>query len=248
MMNYIKADLYRNFNRLYFWTFVGSFSVLGILFNVLLRATNSDMGISGLMFFGIQALNVPIFLVGMMIDIVISEENKNLTLKNVVSFGLSRDKIVLSKLVTAFILSLIAAVIILVFFFSSGGIISGLGNGFSVEFLKDFLIRLIVAVPLWTAAIALGIFISLIFKNNTVFAFAYFGILTITSPIIKTLSVLISDKIMIVHRYLITTNLVNLRMENLTNSDFLFSALVGIGYIVVFTILSVIYFRRREIV
>lgn len=247
MLNYIKAELYRNFNRVYYWSFVIIISALALLFNTVMVATPSTMDVNQLMFIGIQLINLPIFLVLMMVDIVTSEENKNSTLRNVVSFGMSRNKIILSKIITTIILSTIAAVIILTVFLGSGAILFGFGKDFSLYMVKDFSLRLLVALPLWIGAISVGTFLGILFKNNTLSSFIYFGMFSITGNIIRLLSLIVSQKLMYIHKFLITINLSKIKVDTVTSYDLSFAALVGVGFTIVFTILSMVYFNKKEV-
>lgn len=254
MLNYIRAELYRNFNRLYFWNFAGITSILALVFNILMKSVDSG-NLSMLLQMGIGMLNVPIFLVGIVIDMVIGEELKNLTLKNVVSFGISRKKIVLSKIIVTVILSFIAAVIILTFYLGSGAILFGV-EGVSLALFKDFLLRLLAAIPLWIGAISVGTLMGFIFKNNTIFAFAYAFMFVSISSMLKVLSFFISDKIMYIHNVLITTKIKTLSALTMTpanniqaiTTDSLISAVViGVIYTVVFSILSILHFSKKEV-
>lgn len=247
MINYIKADIYRNFNRLYFWGFVTFTSLLGFAFNILMKLSNPNFMISDLFFYANQFLLIPIFLVALIIDMVISEEYKNLTIKNVVSFGLSRDKIILSKIITTIILSVVAAIIILVIFLGSGLILFDGKDVLSFSIVKNFFLRLGTAVPLWIGAITVGTFITLLIRNNTISAYAYFALFTATGIIIKILAGLISDKFMIIYKYLITTNIHKLSEENLVSGDYISILIIALVYIIVFTLFCVTYFRKKEI-
>lgn len=246
MLNYIKAELYRNFNRLYYWGFVAGISLLAIFVNTVMVA-DPNMDVGSLMNLGIQLLNIPIFLVFMIVDMVTNEENKNLTIRNVVSFGISRNKIILSKIIVAIILSAIAAITILVAFLGSGALKLGFGDEFTMDIVKDFTLRLLGALPLWIGSISIGTFFGIVFKNNTLSSFVYFGAFTILRNIIQVLIVTVSDKFMYAYKLLITINLQQLKAEVITNDILLYVTLVGIGYTVLFTVLSMIYFNKTEV-
>lgn len=249
MLNYIKSEMYRNFNRAYYWTFITITAAVTLLFNILIKSTGNmpNMNLSELMFVGIQVINLPIFLVLMMVDIVTSEENKNLTLRNVVSFGIPRNKIIISKIITTVILSSIAALIILTVFLGSGAILLGLGKDFSIDIVRDFSFRLLAALPLWIGAISVGTFLGIVFKSSTVSSFIYFGLFSMTGNIVNLLKIVVSDKFKYIHKILITTNLSNLRSEVISNEIFISAVLVGLGFTVLFTILSMVYFNKIEV-
>lgn len=246
MLNYMKAELYRNFNRSYYWGFIVAISLFTILFNGMIVA-EPGMNLVSLMYLGVQLLNAPVFLVFIIVDMVTNEENKNLTLRNVVSFGTSRNKIILSKIIVTIILSIIAALIILTAFLGSGALIFGLGDGFSMDIVKDFSLRLLGALPLWIGSIAVGTFLGIVLKNNTLSSFVYFGLFTILKNIIQILSFFISDKFMYIYNLLITVNLENFKAEAITNDILVRATLLGIGYTLLFTILTMVYFNKTEV-
>src|SRR5690554_1283237 len=133
MINYIKAELYRSFNRVYYWNSIIFTSILGMLASISIKTNSLDnMGLVALMYLGIRVISMPVFLVVFFIDMITSEENKNLTLKNVVTSGLHRNKIILSKIAATIILSVIAAIIILTVYLGTGWIFLGLGDNFSI--------------------------------------------------------------------------------------------------------------------
>lgn len=250
MRNYIKAELYRNFNRLYFWCYSGVVAALLIILNIIFKSNNvANLNLTAFIGFGIMMFSMPIYMILPFIEMVTSEEQKNQTLKNSVSFGIPRYKIVISKIIVTVILSFIAAIIILIAYFGSALIFFGVGKDFSIDILYEFMKRIGVSVILWIAAITVGTFLALIFKKNNIFAFAYFCLFSIPSKIVKLLMELVSDKFKHVYNMFITTQITNLSSgePSLAGKTLTTAAIIGILYIVVFTILSVFYFNKKEI-
>lgn len=251
MSNYIKAELYRNFNRAYFWNFTLLTSATVLFFIIIGKVFNSG-NLPMLLQIGIEMLGVPIFLVLMTIDMVSGEEIKNLTLKNSISFGIPRSKIVLSKIIVTVILSLIAAIIILTVFLGSGVILFGT-EGVTSALFKDFTLRLLGAIPLWIGAISVGTFLSYIFTNYTLFSFVYAAIFVLTRVILQFLSTIVSDNFMYIHDILITSRLNSLSkiyqqgFQPVTTDIMVFAITVGVAYTAVFTILSILYFSKKEV-
>jgi len=247
MRNYIGAELYRNFNRVYLWLYTGVFAVLALAAVIILRAYNvPEMNLTSLTEMGTSMLIMPVFLVVAMIDMVTAEEQKNQTMRNIVTFGISRNKIILSKLIVTVILSLISAFIILALFLGSTSVLFGLGAGFPGVFLTHFS-RIIVAVPLWIAAISAGNFLAIFISNSNIFAAVYGAVFLMSTRVLQALGVVVSDKFEYARKYLITSQLNKLRQTNLTRDDMLFMVVISIGYILIFTILSMCYFNKKEI-
>lgn len=247
MLNYIKAELYRNFNRAYYWGYVGALSILGLLFNFLSTNHNAGINLAEMFEFFTYMLSAGIFFVLPILDMTTAEEQKSQTLKNIVSFGVSRNKLILSKIITSVILSFIALFIILIVFLGSGIIIFGIGQGFSSSILNSFMIKLLVSIILWVASISIGILIAFFFKSNTTFTFVYMGLFAMTGKIVKGLALLVSDKFKYVGNILITTQFKNLSEQPVTNNTLIFASVVGIVYIIVFAVLTMVYVKNMEV-
>jgi ABC-2 type transport system permease protein len=247
MLNYIKAELYRNFNRMYFWIFTGGIAALALGLIILGKANDIPrMSLSVLLDSTLYVLAMPVFLVAAIVDMVTAEENKNQTMRNVITFGVSRYKLVLTKVIVSIILAFVSAIIILVIFYGGGAILFGIDQGVK-EVFPVVSIRMLTAVPLWIGAISIGTFLGIAIKNNTLFGFAHAGIFFMTSRVISLLSYVVSDKFMYVNKYLITTRLNGLRTAGLPASELWLSVLIGLAYAVVFTALSMLYFNKKEV-
>jgi ABC-2 type transport system permease protein len=247
MINYIRAELYRNFNRMYFWVFTGIAAALGLAITILAASTDTPgVSLSMILDSTLYVLAMPVFIVAAIVDMVTAEENKNQTLRNVITFGVSRYKLILSKVIVSVVLAFISAIIILVIFFGGAAAFFGIDPGVKTV-LPMVSIRLLTAVPLWIGAISIGTFLGMAINNNTLFGFAHAGIFFMTSKIIKLLAFTVSDKFMNINNYLITTRLSGLRAADIPVGELWLSALIGLAYTAFFTILSMIYFNKKEV-
>lgn len=250
MINYIKAELYRNFNRVYFWGYTFGIAAFTLLANILLKISSvskNAISLVELIEISTHMLILPIFLIPAIVEMVTAEENKNLTSKNIISFGVSRNKFVLSKIATSVILSIVAAVIILFLFFGSGTLLFGIGKGFSTSLVINFIKRLLVSTLLWISSISICTFLALAINNTTTFGFTYAIIFVTFSKVIKLLSAFVSDKFQYIYDILISTQINKLSTSEFTNSTLIYAALIGIIYIIVFTVLTMTYFKNKEI-
>ncbi|WP_411169366.1 ABC transporter permease [Clostridium sp. MB05] len=245
MLNYIRADIYRNLNRKYFWIYTGIIAAMAVLVTVLFYISNGipDKDFNLVLNIATQAFTLPIYLVGAFVEMATSDEQKNQTFKNVVSFGVTRNTIAISKVITAVILSILSAFIILTAFSISGLILLGGPS----DFLSEFLIRFSLASVLWIAAISIGTFIALVFNSSNISAIVYFGIFLMTKNIISLVSLLVWDKFSYLNKFLISTKLNILAKEPLIMENIGPAILVGVIYTIVFTGLSMLYLRKKEI-
>jgi ABC-2 type transport system permease protein len=247
MLNYIKAELYRNFNRLYFWVFTGSIAGFALFINITGKVNNlPGMSLSMLLQTSVFMLAMPVYLVAGIADMVTAEENKFQTMRNVIAFGVPRYKLVLSKFIASVILASISAFIILGLFLGSAVMLFGIDQGVSALLPKVF-IRILTAIPLWIGAISIGTFLAMVINNNTLFGFAHAGIFFFTTKIISLLAFIVSDKLAVLNKYLITTRLGLLKAEEIASGELWLSAFIGLAYTVVFIALSVICFNKKEV-
>ena len=142
MFNYIRAELYRNFNRKHFWMFTGVLAALPLAIIILGRGNNvQGVNFSMLLNSSLYMLSVPVFLIAMIVDMVTAEENKFQTMRNVIAFGVPRYKFILSKIIVSVILAFTSAVIILGVFYGVAAILFGIDRGLQKYcqcFLLDF--------------------------------------------------------------------------------------------------------------
>jgi ABC-2 type transport system permease protein len=247
MLNYIRAELYRNLNRAYFWVYSGSIAALVLLLNILFRASYTA-NVNFIEIFQIITgmLTVPVFLIAPIIDITTAEEQKNLTLKNVISFGVPRSKIGLSKVITGVILSFMTALMILTAFLGSGALFWGIDSN-SLPILKETLARILAALPLWMGAVSLGTFLAIFINNNITSAIIYAFLFTGLPGIVQLLSTFVSNKFSYFYEILITTQLKYLSKPNPGNDTIVTAVGAGIAYTLLFTVITMLYTRVKEV-
>lgn len=252
MRNYIKAELYRSFNRVYFWGMTAGLAVFGLLLNCLFLYANKQWGegfsFEGLMEMGIYGLSVPMYLIIIFVDMITSEEQKNLTLKNVVGGGLSRGKMYIGKLIASVILSFISAGIILTVFYGTGFVLFRTSEAFNGTLIQSFGLRLGAAIPLWISGIAIATFLGIAIKNNTFFAFLYAFLISFLPTVLRILGYAVSEVFTVIHRYLPTTQLGLLAQNGELTSSMLFTSVgIGVIYTLAFTVIGLIYIKRKAI-
>ncbi|MEW8956378.1 ABC transporter permease [Clostridium sp.] len=245
MLNYIRADLYRNFNRKYFWIYTGIMSLLAFLFVIVCRTNTLIPNISLNTALEAATINLAlaIYLIPAFIEMTISDEQKNQTFKNVIAFGVKRNTVVISKLISTILLAAASALIILSVFLISGLTILGGPSDLLLEFMLKFLYSSV----LWIGALSLGNFMALFFNSSNIFALAYAGVFLITTNLIKLLSIFVSDKFSYISEILITSKLTNIIKQPLSTSNVSDAILLGAAYTIVFTVLSMILLRNKEI-
>lgn len=242
MVNYIKAELYRSFNRLYLWIYAAVISGMAVFVITAFKKQNCYMPFSK-MISEFDVLVMAIFLVAGMIDMVTAEEHKDGTLKNVLSYGLSRNKMIVSKFISSLILSFIFAGIIIAFIFGTMAVCWGIGSNFTNDVRSSFSM-MAVSLPLWIASEALGTFLALAFSNNMIFTVVYIAVFGIVDQIVLILGTTVWSGFMSMQKYLIPTQLKHIALGH---GDVNLAITSGIIYTIMFLLISFIYMKRKDV-
>ncbi|QNO15444.1 hypothetical protein HYG86_12050 [Alkalicella caledoniensis] len=264
MLNYIKSEFYRIFNRLDYWIFTGIIIVGVITVELILRIVFPDQSnILGPMFNILNLITSPIIIFGFSVEVitmVTSEENDYLTLKNIVSHGLSREKIVISKLIVSTIVVLKALLIFVLILLFSNMIVRGRAEFLSGEVLMIILVKSMAVLFLWVGVISMANFVAQVSKNTKIFALA-FGITfwlmhSFFNDLFNASGGLNSATNLLITKHLsqlssltfrITPNPIEFSIIGFSHEHLIIPILVGLGYTVFFTVLSIAFFRRKEV-
>lgn len=250
MRNYLSAECYKVFHRSYFYV---TLLVCLALEGLLLWGSwlTYHWGNTSIDFYS-TALMIPVLLsVGMYAtllttDMVFSDQYKYTTLKNEVSYGLSRSRIYAGKLLVSLLVSLVAAVI-MVGFYLLGCWVLYPHNALDQAALSLIGYTLSGALPLWFGAQAVVTFCYFHVRSSTVAAFAAVGILGVLPSILQAFG-------MLFHPVFETLRQVtpSFMLDNLKNMAFDGSYLglcwaSGLIWCAVFTAAGLVLFRNKEI-
>lgn len=159
MKHYLTAEWGRAVARPYFRIFLLVLLALAAGLPLLWRFAFGDM-FRGSFGDGLSLL-IPFFTAGLYLAVVVADEvfsdqYKNDTLKNEVSFGLPRRRIYLGKLVTAAGIGLLLAFLTLLVYAVLCRVLLPGAVGDWVQ-IQTFLFRLLGALPLWMGALSLTV-------------------------------------------------------------------------------------------
>lgn len=255
MLNYIKAELYRTFNRKYFYFFIGILAVLAMSLLIFLKIVDAKNNISLIDAMGMSVTNymmmLPVGLLVMLIDMIYTEEYKNGTLKNTVAFGMSKSKLIFGKFITIIILAFITEIFVTFVFWASSALIFGIGHFNRIKpsmYFGMILTRFSTVVLLWIAIIAVGLFFNTIINNPSMFVYAYIGFFIGLPLIIDILSHIVSKDISKINIFLITgcINLIG-TYNGVNKGNLIWVLAVGLVYIVVCLSLSAVWFSKKDV-
>lgn len=250
MRNYLAAECYKVFRRKYFY-----FALAGalVLEGILLWGCwlTSSWGNEGMNFYSASTLVAVMLSIGVYAtvitsDMVFSEQYKQNTLKNEVSYGLPRVRIYLGKLVMATLVSILAAVVMVVLYVAGCGVLLPHGDTDATA-LALIGYSLLGAFPLWLAAQGITMACYFMVRNTTLAAFVSVGLLGVVPGILQGLGLLFHPVFERVRQLMPTVML-----EKLPNTAFQMDYvglcwLVGIGLLILSVVVGMAAFQKKEI-
>lgn len=198
MLNYIQAEVYKAFHRKYAYIALG---VL-LLLEGLLAAGNAFHNSHGMTtYFGeciviITEFGVIGFCVCLLTgDIVFAGQYKNSTLKNEVSFGLSRTRIYLGKLIAQTLLSLAYLAVMMAFFIGLCAVCLPMEGPAGFYSSGDALIIvgyfLAAGIPLWIGGQAAMCMCLFLVNGEMTSSFLYVGIVFVLDTFLSVTGLLV---------------------------------------------------------
>ena len=197
MLNYIQAEFYKLLHRKYTYIALGIFLALEGLLIAGFAFHNSHSYSTP--FGGAVTMIVDLGVIGFCTclltgDIVFAGQYKNSTLKNEVSFGLSRTQIYLGKLIAQTILSIGYLVVMMGFFIGLCAVVLPHGvegfpsDGYALTIVGYFLA---VGLPLWIGGQAACCMCLFLIHGDMAASFAYVGLVLALDSVLQIMGLLI---------------------------------------------------------
>lgn len=201
MLNYIRAEVYKMLRRPYIYIALGVLLALEALFASMFAFHNAHSLVTP--FGGAVISVVEMGAVGFCTclitgDIVFATQYKNSTLKNEVSFGLSRTRIFLGKLLTQTLLSIVYLVVMMAFFLGLCAIVLPMepGNFYSApEALTIVGYFLAAGLPLWIGGQAVVCMCLFLVNGEMAGSFLYVGIVFVLEAMVDLAGLLIGGPV-----------------------------------------------------
>lgn len=197
MLNYIRAEIYKLLRRPYAYIALGIFLALEGLLIAGFAFHNSHSYSTP--FGGAVTMIVDFGMIGFCVclitgDIVFAGQYKNSTLKNEVSFGLSRARIYLGKLLAQTLLSVVYLVVMMAFFIGLCAAVLPHGiEGFpsDTDALAIVGYFLAAGLPLWIGGQAAACMCQFLISGDMAASFAYVGLALTLDGVLQILGLLI---------------------------------------------------------
>jgi len=267
-----RAELYKVFRRPYFLCTMlfSALSGLGIaLLLAYLKGYNSgapeQVNFVFATYSSLFGMSMGTLLVAIGADMVFSEQYKNNTLKNEVSFGLSRWNCYLSRWITSLLTLLLLFLVLAGTYLLGCLVLLGLPNdataldqfGMSAsEALRTCMVYLgyytLTSLPLWIGGMSCVLCFYFLIPNSTFAALAYIlGVVSMLPGLLEQLGNYIHPIFTTLYRLTISYpfDILN-RVTPGANFDMAFTGrawLVGLGWTAVTTIIGIAVFSRKEI-
>ncbi|MDE6280374.1 MAG: ABC transporter permease [Oscillospiraceae bacterium] len=202
MFNYIRAEFYKLVRRKYTYIALGVFLALEGLLVACYAFHNAHSYATP--FGGAIPIVVEMGAVGFCIclltaDIVFAGQYKNSTLKNEVSFGLSRTQIYLGKLIAQTLLSIAYLMVMMGFFLGACAIILPLESGAAFYSASEALSIvgwfLTAGLPLWIGVQAAACMCQFLINGDMASSFVYVGIVFVLDGVLELIGLLVRGRV-----------------------------------------------------
>lgn len=264
MLNYISGELYKTFRRSYTKISLAVIALLCIAGNALVRMTFS---IAGKMdsaypfYLGIMLMPMCFALLTLVVDTVFSDEYKYGTLKNPLSFGISRGKLYFGKLIVEIVLMLVVVAYILVIYTASALLFSQIGVHGPIEWqaVSLFLQKTALSLPLWLGMLGILNMLAFLLRSNTLFGMSAMLVFSFPGPVLGLLAGLrpwleAAYRLTISRQFAVLSGGAGFMMGGpgpaarpVQPESIPWCILVGLAWFAVASIAGYLLFRRREI-
>ena len=252
MLNYMKSEWFRTFHRKYLYITTGCLCALVILASVFLKVNEDVMydmtDYMGTFLLSIvtTGLSMGYYLTMIVADMIFSDEYKHQTLKNTVSYGISRVKIYLGKLISGLMAGVLVMTVTVAVTVVTALLVFGTDAEFSGYLLNTMLPKLLAFIPLWMGGVAMGTMMLFLLKN-TAAAFAFLGVAMVLPMIFGYISPLYPifgeiKNLMVVTKINLVSN------ASLVSGSLMADCwITGLAAVVMYTVIGALVFSRKEI-
>lgn len=257
MLNYIRAEIYKMLRRPYTYIALGVLLALEALFVSMFAFHNSHSLVTpfGAAIVSIVEMGTIGFCICLLTgDIVFAAQYKNSTLKNEVSFGLSRAQIYLGKFLAQALLSIVYLVVMMAFFLGLCAVCLPMeaGNFYTAsEGLTIVGWFLAAGLPLWIGGQAVMCMCLFLVNGEMASSFLYVGIVFVLETVIGLAGLFaggpVGDALLTLAAYF-PRNMLEGAKEVVGNMTYMGQAwLVGAFWVAASTAIGLYGFRKKEI-
>lgn len=241
MLKQIRCDLYKIFHRFYFYVMALALAALCVLINVVFAGQGTKFDASVSWQFFVSLLSYGLFLLPMLTEIVLAEENREHTMKNAVSFGSPRGTLFAAKYVVSLILGVILMMVVLAFYCGSSLLLLPKNASFTEELVTGFFRQVGLACSVYAAALAVSSFLTVSLRRNSLFVFAYYGTMFLTGYLFQLL------KVSFLNKYLLKTQFSAIAAAQ-SFGQMQFPLLVSLVTLAAFMVFGLYSFQTQDVI
>lgn len=249
---YIADEVLAAIKRKGTYAYIAGVTILCILANLAMIAFRTVYGMNdgsyayNLILFAEWVFVIPYYSTVLIADIIFGKEYPNPHIKTKVTIGLGRVKLYMGKLIAEIILSAIFVVVAIILFlgitvlFSSDGTIGWWT-------IADFCQKVLIAVPLWIAGVAIANACFFVFPNKKKAYISFFISVLLIPRIIMFLAseqIHLGICVWIKQYLLITPRFGELQYFYTLNLPLIIG--LGIAYTVIATVIGIVAFKKKE--
>lgn len=181
-------------------------------------------------------------------DIVFGKEYPNPMIKDNYTKDMSRTQIYFGKLISSIMLALVFVVIAVICLFATTLLFQIKDGGLAAYEVKDFLRKMVIAIPLWIAGVAFGnMFLFVCDKKK--FAYIWFFVLTLLLP--RTIMQLAAEPLKLapfrfLRTYTITQNFSLIPYPADPARNIPLTIALGIIYAVIASVIGCVCYNRKK--
>lgn len=251
MRDYLNAECYKILHRRYTYVALAVFLGCVVLLMALWWTTNAyggSVSLSGALYTLVMTFSIGLYAPLITTDLVFSEQYKAGTLKNEVSFGLTRRRIYLGKLAVEVGVDVIACalaiglyLVLCVLTLTEGADPDGMFMTRLAEMWALVPRALLSALPLWLGAQGVTHLCYFLLRGGVAAPFTAIGIIIVAPGVLKLLGMLLSPVFMTIRSFTLAAPM------DAWDAPVWQCWAIGLGWFAVSTLLGLALFQKREI-
>ncbi|ADL53880.1 ABC transporter permease [Clostridium cellulovorans] len=244
MKNILKSEIYKLKNSSYYWIINVSIAVVIIFYCVYLRFFN-DMDRVILISNSIPSKFNLIINVLMIFSFIYQEEYQYDTLKNSVILTGNKTSIFFGKQIVQSLIVILSYTMVLLLFLLSI-LVFKKGSDYSFAQVESLVIYFAILIPIILRALAFLNVITILGKNDYVI-FAVYLIIVNFSDIFLSLASSVFQKLEFLREYTIQSQVNQIIGMNMNGNEIVKTLVVNLGVFTLYSIMSVILYKRSEV-
>ncbi|MDR2832561.1 MAG: ABC transporter permease [Streptococcaceae bacterium] len=188
-----------------------------------------------------------LFLVPLILSMVIGDDYKAGTMKNIIGSGFSRSKYYLSKLFVAWFIKMLYFSIQVFGAMIFSTIVHGFGQTFTMDVLVNILRPFGIIALVYLAILAIAMFIFNLFKNENIFSIVFITIFFAPNLIIMMLSTRVAWLTRLTDFELIRNIRMIIPYNTLYVGNYSFVTLLALGFILASGMIGLVFFQKGEV-